>query len=65
MEILKFDEEHFNRAWEIFKNQKRSELSFTDCTNIAIMGDLGIRNIATFDGGFEGRRDKRCLGRLD
>lgn len=42
----------FERAWEIFKTQSISELSFTDCTNVAVMENLGIKYLVTFDGGF-------------
>lgn len=50
--LIKVEDETFKDAWEQFKNQKSAKLSFTDCTNISIMKNRGIRNIATFDGGF-------------
>lgn len=42
----------FKRSLEMFKSQKNTRLSFTDCTNIAIMKEKGIKNIAAFDGDF-------------
>jgi len=49
VEILKVCEEIFDDTWGIFKSQKNSKLSFTDCSNIALMKDKGIRYLATFD----------------
>jgi len=40
-------------SWNIFKEQKNNKLSFTDCTNIAIMRINKIKNIATFDKDFK------------
>lgn len=50
--LLKVEEESFKDAWAQFKNQKLTKLSFTDCTNLSLMKNRGIRNIATFDGEF-------------
>jgi len=47
--MLRVDEETFNSAWEIFKEQKKPGLSFTDCTSIATCRMNGISRIATFD----------------
>lgn len=52
-EILKVDVESFENAWQSFKNQKNTKLSFTDCTNISLMKDRGIHNLATFDREFK------------
>jgi uncharacterized protein len=39
----------FELSWRIFKNQKNTKLSFTDCSILAVMEQEGIRNIVTFD----------------
>lgn len=52
LEILKVDEGAFERAWEIFKEQRQTKMSFTDCSTLALMEMNGIKNIATFDEDF-------------
>ena len=47
--ILKVDDSDFEDAWELFKNQKSTKLSFTDCSIIKLMERYGINNLATFD----------------
>lgn len=44
--------EVFERGWEIFANQRDTDLSFVDATNLACMEIRGIRKIATFDKDF-------------
>lgn len=44
----------FDKAWELFEQYEDKHLSFTDCTNIALMGRLGIETIFTFDAEFNG-----------
>lgn len=51
--ILKIDESLFWAAWNIFKEQKNTKLSFTDCTNISLLDSRKIKNIATFDKDFK------------
>ena len=51
--LLRIDEDLFNHAWKIFKEQKKPSLSFTDCTSIAACKTSGISNIATFDKDFQ------------
>ncbi len=51
--IKKIDEEVFEKSWEIFKEQRNTKLSFTDCSTIALMVKEGIKNIATFDSDFK------------
>jgi len=51
--ILPIKERTFNDAWSIFKNQRQEGLSFTDCTNISVMNEYGVRNIAVFDSDFK------------
>jgi len=50
--ILRIDEDIFEKTWEIFKNQKGTRLSFTDCSTLALMENERIKNIATFDKDF-------------
>lgn len=50
--LFDINEEVFDNAWEIFKNQKNTNFSFTDCTNLAIMQEQDISQIASFDGDF-------------
>lgn len=52
-EILKLEEETLKKAWQIFKEQKETLFSFTDCTIIALMQEKGIKNLATFDEDFK------------
>lgn len=47
--ILKVGGRTFDTAWQIFKDQKGTKFSFTDCTTMALMEENGIGNIATFD----------------
>ena len=51
--LVTINEQMFREAFELFKKQKITKLSFTDCTNIILMEEKGIRNIATFDNDFE------------
>ncbi len=51
--LVKLEDNDFEETWRLFKNQERTKLSFTDCSNLVIMKRMGIRDIATFDGGFE------------
>lgn len=44
----------FDKAWELFEQYEDKHLSFTDCTNIALMGRLDIETIFTFDAEFNG-----------
>ena len=44
----------FDRAWELYKQYDDKNLSFTDCTNIALMERLDIESIFTFDSEFKG-----------
>ena len=50
--LFDVDEEVFDNAWKIFKNQKNTNFSFTDCTILAVMQERGISRIATFDEDF-------------
>ncbi len=51
IELLKIDKEIFMQSWEVFK--KSNALSFTDCTIITLAKEFRIKNIASFDSGFD------------
>lgn len=50
-ELIPISEILFEEAWGLFQSKK---LSFTDCTNIAVMKYFKIEYLATFDRGFKG-----------
>ncbi len=47
-------EESFKQAWEKFRLLKDKHLSFTDCTCIALIEMRAIKQIMSFDCGFDG-----------
>jgi predicted nucleic acid-binding protein len=47
-------EDVFELAWKKFSVFKDKPLSFTDCTSIAIVESKGIKQIMSFDRGFDG-----------
>ena len=49
--LISVSESIFEQAWQLF--QERKNLSFTDCTNIKIMAENSIKNLATFDKEFQ------------
>ena len=51
IKLLKIDVDIFLKSWEFFK--RSNELSFTDCSTITLAKDFGIRNVASFDSGFD------------
>ena len=44
----------FDKAWELYLKYEDKHLSFTDCTNIALMERTGIETLFTFDKEFSG-----------
>ena len=50
--MLFMDKDLFEKAWDIFKNQKNTSFSFTDCTTLAIIRKEEMKYIATFDEDF-------------
>jgi predicted nucleic acid-binding protein len=54
------DNEIFNAAWLKFKTLKDKGLSFTDCTSIALSQKQGIKQILSFDCGFDGIMQRLC-----
>ncbi|MEK6848223.1 MAG: PIN domain-containing protein [Nanoarchaeota archaeon] len=49
LEMLNVEYSVFERTWELFREQKETKLSFTDCSTLALMETNGIKKIATFD----------------
>ena len=61
-QLIKIDEDLFNSGWKIFKQQRKTMLSFTDCTSIAVCRLNGISNVATFDEDFGKIEDFNKIG---
>jgi predicted nucleic acid-binding protein len=57
---LRVSEDTFEKAWQKFKQCKDRPLSFTDCTSLALIEKSGIRQIMSFDSGFDGRITRLC-----
>lgn len=53
IEIFKINEDIFDDSWQMFKNQKGSKFSFTDCSNVSLMKNRNITYLATFDQEFK------------
>lgn len=51
-DLLKVDDFCFTHAFELFKEQKGTKLSFTDCSTLALMQMNSIKKIITFDEDF-------------
>jgi predicted nucleic acid-binding protein len=54
------DEECFEKAWQKFKALKDKPLSFTDCTSLELIEKNGIKQIMSFDCGFDGLVPRIC-----
>src|SRR3990170_235169 len=48
------EEDCFLKAWEKFRAFRDKPLSFTDCTSLALIEKRGIKQIMSFDCGFDG-----------
>ena len=57
---LTVDQDAFNVAWSKFKSMEDKGLSFTDCTSIALTEKHGIKQIMSFDCGFDGLTQRIC-----
>ena len=51
-ELIGITKNDFEEAWSLFKSQRNTHLSFTDCTIIIAMRANSITKLATFDGDF-------------
>ena len=60
--LLKVDSDVFEDSWKVFKEQKNSRFSFTDCTNLTLMKENGIKYIATFDKEFKKSASIKVVG---
>ena len=58
IDIIKINDDIFESAWEKFGMFKDKLLSLTDCTTLAVMDELNIDNIMSFDKHFEGIEQK-------
>ncbi len=54
--IVNIDRHMFDESWNFFKETK-TNLNFTDCTNLVLLSLLGSNKLATFDKGFNGIKD--------
>ncbi|MFQ5915889.1 MAG: type II toxin-antitoxin system VapC family toxin [Nitrospinota bacterium] len=66
VEIIFIGKDMMLKAWEVYEKYKDHDLSFTDCTSIAVMNVRGIKNVFGFDSHFGkvgftelGKEDKR------
>ncbi len=53
-------EDFFELAWKKFNALKDKPLSFTDCTSLAIVETKAIKQIMSFDCGFDGLINRIC-----
>ncbi|MEM2913691.1 MAG: PIN domain-containing protein [Candidatus Bathyarchaeia archaeon] len=60
--LFRINEDLFNQAWRLFKEQGKPKFSFTDCTSIAVCRANGISNIATFDEDFLKLGEYKIIG---
>jgi len=51
---LQVTEDTFNTAWETFKTLKDHPMSFTDCASMVLIKKNNIKQIISFDSGFNG-----------
>src|SRR5208283_5533944 len=57
---LVIDQDTFKVAWTKFKAHQDKGLSFTDCTSIALTEKHGIKQVISFDRGFDGLTQRIC-----
>jgi len=50
----------FDRAWKRFKTFEDRPMSFSDCVSVAHIEKNGIRQIISFDSGFDGLIQRLC-----
>lgn len=52
--LLRVDDNVFADAWTLFKRYASKGLSFTDCTTVALMNQVKIDTLLSFDRSFDG-----------
>ena len=52
--LLQVNGDIFDKAWNIFKQYEDKNFSFTDCTSIALIRELQIDTMLSFDDRFDG-----------
>ena len=57
---LVVDQETFHISWRKFQTLDDKNLSFTDCTSIVLSEKHGIKQIMSFDSGFDGLIKRIC-----
>ena len=57
---LAVDNDVFASAWKKFQSLKDKTLSFTDCTSLALVEKHGIKQMMSFDCGFDGLTNRIC-----
>ena len=57
---LVIDKETFDTSWKKFQTLNDKGLSFTDCTSIALSEKHGIKQLMSFDSGFDGLIQRIC-----
>lgn len=60
--LVEVESSNFEDAWRMFKKQRETGFSFTDCASISIMRRMNIRNIATFDKNFLKLEEVNVIG---
>jgi uncharacterized protein len=60
--ILKVNDDVFREAWRMFRRQKGTKYSFTDCTSVTLMEQNDIGIIATFDREFLVHKEFDAIG---
>ena len=53
LSVIRITEALEDQAWKIFARYEDKDFSFTDCTNFAVMQQLGITTAFAFDDHFE------------
>ena len=61
-ELIGIQKDDFKDAWNLFKSQRNTRLSFTDCTIVVAMRANAIKELATFDGDFGKFNDISPIG---
>jgi len=57
---LAVDQETFNASWKKFQILDDKGISFTDCTSLTLSEKHGIKQLMSFDNGFDGLIQRIC-----